>query len=72
MDRTGENYAKLNKSGGEGQICDLTIKWNLINQPKKTKQNITRDIKIKSNLTVPKGRWGWIIVVDNGGRGFQE
>ena len=33
MDGTGENYAKWNKPGGEGQIpYDLTYKWNLINK----------------------------------------
>ena len=39
MDGTGEHYAKGNKPGGERQIpYDLTYKWNLINNNKKTKQ----------------------------------
>ena len=41
MDGTGEHYAKRSKPGGERQIpCDLTYKWNLINEINKlTKQN---------------------------------
>ena len=35
-DRTGEHYAKWNKSGNERQIPhDLTYKWNLINKTNK-------------------------------------
>ena len=70
MDGTGKHYAKWNKPGGEGQIpYDLTFKWNLIN--KTSKQNITRDIEIKNNLTVTRGD----VEGDNGeeaGKGFQE
>ena len=51
MDGTGEHYAKWNKPGGERQIpYDLTYMWNLIN--KTSKQNTTRDIEIKNNVTV--------------------
>ena len=54
MDGTGEYYAKWNKPGSEGQIpYDLTFNWNLVN--KTSKQNITRDIEIKNNLTVTRG-----------------
>ena len=67
MARTGEYYAKWNEPGGERQIpYDLTFKWNLIN--KTTKQNITRDIEIKNNVTIARGEWGG----DSGERGFQE
>ena len=42
----------FNKPGGEGQIpYDLTFNWNIINRRKKSKQNITRDIEVKNNLT---------------------
>ena len=59
MDGTGEHYAKLNKPGSEGQIpYDLTFNWNIINKRKKNKQNITRDFKIKSNVTIARGEWG--------------
>ena len=34
----------------------------------KSKQNITRDIEVKSNLTITRGEWGG----DSGERGFQE
>ena len=40
---------------------DLTFKWKLIN--KTSKQNITRDIEIKKNLTVTEGRWEGIMGV---------
>ena len=67
MDKTGEHYAKWNKLDGEGQIpYDLTYRWNLIN--KTNKQNITRDIEIKNNLTVTRGEVGG----DNGAKCFQE
>ena len=33
-----------------------------------SKQNITRDIEVKSNLTIDRGEWGW----DSGEGGFQE
>ena len=67
MDGTGEHCAKWNKPGGEGQIpYDLTFKWNLIN--KTGKQNITRDIKIKKNLTIARGEGGG----NSEERGFQE
>ena len=67
MDGTGEHYAKWNKPGGEGHIpYDLTFNWNIINRRKKNKQNITRDIEVKSNLTIARGEWGG----DNGGEGF--
>ena len=67
MDGTGEHYAKWNKPDGEGQIpYDLTFNWNIIN--KRKKQNITRDIEIKNNLTIARGERGG----DNGGKGFQE
>ena len=54
MGGTGEHYAKGDKPGSEGQIpYDLTFNWNLVN--KTSKQNITRDIEIKNNLTVTRG-----------------
>ena len=54
--------------GIEGQIpYDLTFNWNIINN-KKSKQNITRDIEVKNNLTIARGEWGG----DTGERGFQE
>ena len=66
MDGTGEHYAKRNKPGGEGQIpYDLTFNWNIINK-RKSKQNITRDIEIKNNVTIARGEWGG----DSGERGF--
>ena len=34
----------------------------------KRKQNITRDIEVKNNLTIARGEWGG----DTGERGFQE
>ena len=34
----------------------------------KSKQNITRDIEIKNNLTIARGEWGG----DSGERGLQE
>ena len=34
----------------------------------KSKQNITRDIEIKNNLTIARREWEG----DNGGKGFQE
>ena len=34
----------------------------------KSKQNITRDIEIKSNVTITRGEWGG----DSGERGLQE
>ena len=34
----------------------------------KSKQNITRDIEIKNNVTIARGEWGG----DSGERGFQE
>ena len=68
MDGAGERYAKWNKPGGEGQILyDLTYNWNIINR-KKSKQNITRDIEVKNNLTVARGEEGR----DSGEKGFQE
>ena len=48
MDRTGKHYAKCNKPGSEGQIpYDLTFNWNIPTK-EKSKQNITRDIEIKT------------------------
>ena len=35
---------------------------------KKSKQNITRDIEVKNNLTIVRGKWGG----DSGERGLQE
>ena len=68
MDGTGEHYAKRNKPGGEGQIpYDLTCNWNIINK-RKSKQNITRDIEVKNNLTIARGEWGR----ESGERGLQE
>ena len=57
MDETGEHDAKWNKPGGEGQIpYDLTFNWNIINRiKKKRKENITRDIEVKYNLTIARG-----------------
>ena len=34
----------------------------------KSKQNITKDIEVKSNLTITRGKWGG----DSGERGLQE
>ena len=34
----------------------------------KSKQNITRDIEVKNNLTIARGEWGG----DSGERGLQE
>ena len=34
----------------------------------KSKQNITRDIEIKNNVTISRGEWGG----DSGERGLQE
>ena len=63
MDGTGKHYAKQNKPGSERQIpYDLTYKWNLIN--KTSKQNITRALEIKNQLTVSSGEVGG----DNGGK----
>ena len=68
MDGTGEHYAKWNKPGGEGQIpYYLTFNWNIINR-KKRKQNITRDIEVKNNLTIARVELGG----DSGERGLQE
>ena len=65
MDGTGEHYAKWNKPVSEGQIpYDLTFNWNITKE--KSKQNITRDIEIKNNLTVTRGEGGW----DNEGKVF--
>ena len=52
------NYSFIIKPDGEGQIpYDLTFNWNIINR-KKRKQNITRDIEVKNNLTMDRGEWG--------------
>ena len=54
MDGTGEHYAKRNKPNDEGEIpFDLTFNWNITEE--KSKQNITRDIEIKNNLTIARG-----------------
>ena len=34
---------------------DLAFNWNIINRKKKRKQNITRDIEVKNNLTITRG-----------------
>ena len=69
MDGTGEHYFKWNKPGGEGQIpYDLTFNWNIINRKKKSKQNITKDIEVKDNLTIARREGGR----DSGEKGFQE
>ena len=70
MDGTGEHYVKWNKPDSEGQIpYDLTFNWNIINRKKKKrKQNITRDIEVKNNLTMDRGEWGG----DSEERGLQE
>ena len=47
---------------------DLTFNWNIINRKKKRKQNITRDIEVKNNLTMDRGEWGG----DSEERGLQE
>ena len=68
MDGTGEHYAKWNKPGGEGQIpYDLTFNRNKPRK-EKSKQIITRDIEIKNNLTIARGKGGG----DSGEKGFQE
>ena len=57
MDGTGGHHAKVNKPGSELQIpYDLTFIWNIITKEKR-KQNITRDIEIKNNLTIARGQW---------------
>ena len=67
MDGTGEHYAKWNKPGSEGQIpYDLTFNWNITKE--KSKQNITRHIEVKNNLTTARGEGGG----DSGEKGFQE
>ena len=69
MDGTGEHYVKWNKPGSEGQIAyDLTFNWSIINRKKKGKQNITRDIEVKNNLTVARREGGR----DSAEKGFQE
>ena len=45
---------------------DFTFNWSIINK-EKSKQNITRDIEIKNNLTTARGEG-----VGDGGKGFQE
>ena len=62
MDGTGEHYAKWNKPGGEVQtLYDLTFNWKSTKE--KSKQNITRDIEVKNNLTIARGE---------GVKGFQD
>ena len=69
MDGTAEHYAKWNKPDSEGQIpYDLTFNWNTIKKRKKNKQNITRDIEIKNNVTITVGVSGG----DREERGLQE
>ena len=51
----------------EPLTSDLTFNWNIINK-EKSKQNITRDIEIKHNLTIARGEVGG----DSGEKGFQE
>ena len=46
---------------------DLTFNWNIINR-RKNKQNITRDMEVKNNLTIARGEWGG----DSGEKGFQQ
>ena len=54
---TGKHCAKSNKPDGEGEIpYDLTFNWNIINR--RIKQNITRDIEVKNNLTIAREEWG--------------
>ena len=47
---------------------DLTINWNINNRKKKSKQNVTRDIEVKNNLTTARGDGRG----DSGEKGFQE
>ena len=55
IDGTGKHYAKPDKPDSEGQIpYDLTFNWNIINRIQR-KQNITRDIEVKNNLTIASG-----------------
>ena len=70
MDGTGEHYVKWNKPDSEGQIpYDIIFNWNIINtKKKKRKQNITRDIEVKNNLTLGRGECGG----DSEERGLQE
>ena len=57
MDGTREHYAKWNKPGSERQIpYDLIYTWNLIN--KTYEQNRTRDLDIKTKLTVTREQDG--------------
>ena len=66
MDGTGEHHAKWNIPDGEGHIpYDLTFNWNIINR-RKRKENITRDIEIKNNVTIARREWGG----DSGERGL--
>ena len=68
MDGTGEHYAKWKKPGSETQIpYDLTFNWNIIKK-EKYKQNLTRYIEIKNNLSIAPGEGG----DDNEGKGYQE
>ena len=68
MDGTEEHYAKWNKPGGRVQILyNLTFNWNLINK-EKSKQNITRVIEIKNNLTIARRKGEG----DSGEKGLQE
>ena len=48
-------HSFLIHSFADGPIpYDLTFNWNIINR-RKAKQNITRDIEIKNNLTIARG-----------------
>ena len=46
---------------------DLIFNWNIINR-RKSKQNITRDIEVKNNLTIARGKGGR----NSGEKGFWE
>ena len=50
---------------GKYHISPLTGTYST---EEKSKQNITRDIEIKNNVTIARGEWGG----DSGERGFQE
>ena len=47
------------------KLCQKEVQ---IHNQQKSKQNITRDIEAKNNLTIARGEWGG----DSGERGLQE
>ena len=55
------------ESAASIHILSFSVKKLLIPE-EKSKQNITRDIEVKNNLTIARGEWGG----DSGERGLQE